>query len=135
MSVVNEHKASKVPFPAPITPTRVRYDIDHVFAGLRTAPSPPGTHTTQFATSTASFCGAPTPHRQHFNSFQTDDTGIVEIPRFKKRELNLGIVRGHGRHGRRQVATWMGLWAFCVGNALLAAVSLEGDAADVSSST
>lgn len=69
-----------------------------------------------------SFYGTPTPHRQHFNSFRMDDA-MVEIPRFKKRELNLGIVRGHGRNGRRQVAAWVGLWVLWVGNALLSAVS------------
>lgn len=119
----NDRRTSKVPFPPPITPTRSRYVSEQFFAGLRAAPSPPGNHSAQFATGTLSFSGTPTPHRQHFTSFRTDDTGVVEIPRFKKRELNLGIVRRHGRHGRWQVAAWMSLWVLWVGNGLLSAVS------------
>ncbi|KAL7418711.1 hypothetical protein Q5752_006394 [Cryptotrichosporon argae] len=40
---------------------------------------------------------------------------VVEIPRFRKRELNLGMVRGAGGGER---ATWICLWILWVGNAL-----------------
>nr|XP_018266674.1 uncharacterized protein I303_00649 [Kwoniella dejecticola CBS 10117]OBR88832.1 hypothetical protein I303_00649 [Kwoniella dejecticola CBS 10117] len=41
---------------------------------------------------------------------------LVEIPRFKKKELNLGIVR---RRGLGQRITWLGLWAAWLMNGLL----------------
>jgi hypothetical protein len=96
-----------VPFPAAATPTRPR--SDHVFAGLRIPPSPPGT-----ARWAPSFSLSPTPHRAHFDSFSS----VVEIPRFRKRELNLGIVRGAA-----QGAAWFLLWAGWLANGLLTAVS------------
>ena len=45
---------------------------------------------------------------------------MVEIPRFKLRELNLGIV---SRRGLGMKLAWFGLWAFCTCNALLGLVS------------
>ncbi|BEI97353.1 hypothetical protein CcaverHIS631_0209420 [Cutaneotrichosporon cavernicola] len=98
--------SASVPFPATATPTRTRYS-DHVFAGLRSAPLPPGT-----ARWAPSFSLSPTPHRTHFDSFSS----VVEIPRFRKRELNLGIVRGAA-----QSVAWFLLWVTWVGNGLLGA--------------
>ncbi|GMK59937.1 hypothetical protein CspeluHIS016_0901540 [Cutaneotrichosporon spelunceum] len=95
-----------VPFPAAATPTCTRHS-DQVFAGLRSAPSPPDT-----ARWAPSFSLSSTPHRTHFDSFSS----VVEIPRFRKHELNLGIVRG-----RAQSAAWFCLWATWIGNGLLTA--------------
>jgi hypothetical protein len=48
------------------------------------------------------------------------EEGYVEIPRFKKRELNLNIVRTRGVWQR---LAWIGLWIVWPFNALLGMVS------------
>jgi hypothetical protein len=53
----------------------------------------------------------------------SNEEGYVEIPRFKKRELNLNIVRTRGVW---QKLAWIGLWIVWLFNALLGMVSRLG---------
>ncbi|OCF44116.1 hypothetical protein I317_02070 [Kwoniella heveanensis CBS 569] len=73
-------------------------------------PTPTPTHAPRNETVTSSgngIGGLPQPRMEE---------GLIEIPRFKKKELNLGIVR---TRGPRQKAAWIGLWAIWVFNGLL----------------
>lgn len=56
----------------------------------------------------------------HLTSFHTDLYGLIEIPRFKKRDLNLGIVR---KDGSWLPLAWGMLWASSVGQTLFGVVS------------
>lgn len=47
---------------------------------------------------------------------------MIEIPRFKKRELNLGLVR---KHRGNQRAIWLVLGGLWVVNGLLSLVSVD----------
>lgn len=47
---------------------------------------------------------------------------MIEIPRFKKRELNLGLVR---KHRGKQRAIWLALGGLWVVNGLLSLVSVD----------
>lgn len=51
-----------------------------------------------------------------------EDVEMIEIPRFKKRELNLGIVR---KHPGKQRAAWLALGGLWVVNGLLSLVSVN----------
>ena len=47
-----------------------------------------------------------------------EESGLVEIPRFKKRELNLAIVRGSGPWR----LAWYAIWTWWLLNAMAALV-------------
>lgn len=61
----------------------------------------------------------PNPAYLHRSTSGREDT--VEIPRFKRKELNLGIVR---RPGPVRRIAWLVLWGVCLGNGLLSLVCL-----------
>ncbi|WVQ93671.1 hypothetical protein IAU59_000747 [Kwoniella sp. CBS 9459] len=73
-------------------------------------PTPTFTHAPRSGTVTSlgnGLEGLPQPGREE---------GLIEIPRFKTKELNLGIVR---TRGPRQKAAWLCLWAIWVVNGML----------------
>lgn len=51
-----------------------------------------------------------------------EDVEMIEIPRFKKRELNLGLVR---KHRGKQRTIWLALGSLWVVNGLLSLVSVN----------
>lgn len=51
-----------------------------------------------------------------------EDVEMIEIPRFKKRELNLGLVR---KHPTKQRVAWLALGGLWVVNGLLSLVSVN----------
>lgn len=51
-----------------------------------------------------------------------EDVEMIEIPRFKKRELNLGLVR---KHPAKQRVAWLALGGLWVVNGLLSLVSVN----------
>jgi hypothetical protein len=57
------------------------------------------------------------------------EEGYIEIPRFKKRELNLNIVRTRGGWQR---LSWLGLWGLWLFNGFLGMVSLSQSGEDAS---
>ncbi|WWD22502.1 hypothetical protein CI109_106995 [Kwoniella shandongensis] len=91
-------------------------------------PLAPSSSEIRFAPSTSRIPSpSPSPSRQHIrsptfapmsgmNMLSQPDVELIEIPRFKKRQLNLGIVR---RQGRGQRIAWVGLWGGWLLNGLL----------------
>ncbi|WWC66833.1 uncharacterized protein I206_100740 [Kwoniella pini CBS 10737] len=111
---------------SPLTPSSTTY--------LRPAPAPPlmpfwskprfamstSARNPSPAPSTISRGGTPTPLYAPRSGADGLPPGpgseLVEIPRFKKKELNLGIIR---RRGLRQRVAWLCLWVAWLGNGLL----------------
>jgi hypothetical protein len=116
--------SGRVPFPLTVpTPTRSRHD-SYSSLSLRQPPTPTPV-SSRFAPARSSSLNYYEPPsmteagRSQFRSFHTDSTGqFIEIPRFKKRELNLAIVRG-----RAARVWWALLWTVCVSYGLVSLVS------------
>jgi len=114
----------RVPFPLTVpTPTRSRHDSGRSSSVRLTPQRPPSS---RYAPARSSFHGFEAQHmaevsRPHHMSFHTDTTGqYIEIPRFKKRELNLSIVR---HRGIWDYLLWTTLWVGCAAHSLLSLVS------------
>ena len=89
---------------------------------LRPAPSAPQTTTStplRFVSSTSTNLQQVGPDRPDRNEPYGLETDIVEIPRFKRRDLNLGFVK----HGSHQRLAWLLLITLWILNALLSLVS------------
>ncbi|EIW73364.1 hypothetical protein TREMEDRAFT_59529 [Tremella mesenterica DSM 1558] len=94
--------------PAPATPLPMK------FVGQRYALSSLNTTPTSSTAHSPLPMFAPTEGSRFSNGPVGE--GMVEIPRFKLKDLNLGIVRRYGRGSR---VAWIGLWGLCIFNGLI----------------
>jgi len=125
--LISAHLASKDSVNRPKRKTPVLIPRTHQSNTIHLRPAPSTPHSvwpsTQYAPSSDRYT-SPSPGQDTSSHAVSavkaeNEVGLVEIPRFKKRELNLSMVHGAGLWR----TAWAALWSWWVVNGLLSTVS------------